>query len=47
MAYAFNPAMLDEGRKKDPLYADDPVAQDRGPHFLVFDNRSDLPVFIP
>ena len=43
IAFTFNPAMLDEGRKKDPLYANDPAAQNRGPWIKVFDNKENAP----
>ena len=43
VAFVYHPAMLDEGRKKDPLYANDPAAQNRGPWIKVFDNRADAP----
>ena len=39
----FNPAAFDEGFNKDPLYANDPAARNRGPWIKVFDNRSDAP----
>ena len=39
--WILNPAMIDEGyNNKDPLYADDVVAQRRGPWVLAFDNRN-------
>ena len=41
--FLFNPAAFDEGFNKDPLYANDPAAQNRGPWIKVFDNRADAP----
>ena len=41
--FMFNPAAFDEGFNKDPLYKNDPVAQNRGPWIKVFDNRADAP----
>ena len=33
--FLFNPAALDEGFNKDPLYANNPAAQNRGPWIKV------------
>ena len=41
--FLLNPAALDEGFNKDPLYKNDPAAQNRGPWIKVFDNRKDAP----
>ena len=41
--FLFNPAAFDEGFNKDPLYKNDPAAQNRGPWIKVFDNRADAP----
>ena len=43
VGYMFNPAAFDEGFNKDPLYANDPAAQNRGPWIKVFDNRENAP----
>ena len=43
VAFLFNPAAFDEGFNKDPLYANDPAARNRGPWIKVFDNRADAP----
>ena len=43
VGFMFNPAAFDEGFNKDPLYANDPAARNRGPWIKVFDNRSDAP----
>ena len=43
VGYMFNPAIFDEGFNKDPLYANDPAAQNRGPWIKVFDNRENAP----
>ena len=43
VGFMFNPAAFDEGFNKDPLYANDPAAQNRGPWIKVFDNRADAP----
>ena len=43
VAFLFNPAAFDEGFNKDPLYANDPAAQNRGPWIKVFDNRENAP----
>ena len=43
VGFMFNPATFDEGFNKDPLYANDPAAQNRGPWIKVFDNRADAP----
>ena len=43
VGYMFNPAAFDEGFNKDPLYANDPAARNRGPWIKVFDNRADAP----
>ncbi len=37
--WGLNPAAIDEGHNKDPVYGNLYV----GPHFLVFDNRKDAP----
>ena len=47
VAFLLNPAMLDEGRNKDPLYGNAPISRDRGPWIQVFDNREDLPEWNP
>ena len=43
VGFMFNAAAFDEGFNKDPLYANDPAAQNRGPWIKVFDNRADAP----
>ena len=43
VGFMFNSAAFDEGFNKDPLYANDPAAQNRGPWIKVFDNRADAP----
>ena len=43
VGFMFNPAAFDEGFNKDPIYANDPAAQNRGPWIKVFDNRGNAP----
>ena len=43
VGFMFNPAAFDEGFNKDPLYVNNPAAQNRGPWVKVFDNRADAP----